>query len=939
MTDSTQPFEALAFASHRNGSPIKLPRSRGEVVMLAFDRRQSRLVELHILTGETEAEERADQPSRLFKVIPASLLPRRKSSVLKQERRKPGSHRRKPARNAAPRRSSLQRFYAVNHVAAQPEVIPEAAPEEMREIHCELLREAAGIRGQSFMTIHEAGIDDGMAYYVTSLNDGEFVQDYVRRRGAVPTVTSLALVKQLLQDVGKAGDQARVVPGMRLDRVLVASPDDEHLQLRVFDYGLSQKRSSFSGENGSGRLVENACRLLFLLLTGQVFTGGNPESFTAIAELPANLRFIIKSVLASPKTHSISIKNLRDEVREALCLNVNLVQARNPKMLLGADSSTLPLSHLQKLLLGEIPLKTLFGASFRIENPAVAGCRPFAIPAFVVSTDQPVTLHLLPPERIVNEPDFMALPPQAWRYDPARQTNILNMLSLWNGPDWSFVSEVREPGMTLGGLMARRGTLNPGEVATLLRQIQAGLEQAVETGVHRADLDPASIHLCVGYDGPVLQRDLERLHQKRLDAWPKFVVKLRLHKTMRSLCKARQIDLSPWKSPPPEAGDSFTARDERHRTFIGLAAYLLTGEGQIREIAEFPASVPEAAAGYLLECLQAVMSGSMVPSPADFTEKLSQFLVSTSGDVFDEEAPPLDPSQMESAGFVSDFEEDWVSADSSLPERNKTELLAPVGDCLKTVDFNQAIPQSPRFSWLALAATFAILGVTAWMILGDLPSHHPEKPTAAVSSPPKESIRPQAVEEAAPQPKVIEPSPPLPQNVVPPAPAAIVAAVPAPPPVVAKEGTPEDHLVQKMPALELPKPQFVASVGPLSSIATQETEPVVVRRAIASTPPSAKPVSKGTKKAAAKPMHGLLRANAPIPLTHEAEMPKVSPPPAAPAPAVVAAPQKTPPPPAEAPAPAADAVTIRPAIVPTDEEIQQSLLQQAKSSTNKPDRR
>ncbi|WP_395737900.1 hypothetical protein [Prosthecobacter sp.] len=844
----------------------------------------------------------------------------------------------------------------------QPEVMTEEDQDAVRDANCELLREAAGLQGPSLMTIHETGIDDGMAYYVTSLNDGEFVQDYVSRRGAMPTVTALALVKQLLQDLEKASEQALLVHHMRLDRVLVASPEEEHLQLRVFDYGLSQRRAAAAGQNG-GRLVAEACRLLFLLLTGQVYAGGNPDTFGVIAELPANLRFVIKTVLAGPKAHSISLKTLRDEVREALCLNVNLVQARNPKMLLGADSTTLPISHLQKLLLGDIPLKTLFGASFRIENPGTAGCRPFAIPAVIVSTDQPVTLHLLPPERIVNQPDFMALPPQAWRYDPTRQTNILNMLSLWNGPDWSFVSEVREPGMTLSGLMARRGTLNPGEVITLLRQIQAGVEQALETGVQRADLDPASIHLCVGYDGPVLPRDLERLHQKRLDAWPKFVVKLRLHKTMRSLCKARLIDLSPWQCQPPEASDGFTVRDERHRTFIGLAAYLLTGEGQIQRIEEFPACVPEAAAGYLRECMHAALSGSPVPSPADFTEKLSLLVTPVSADSEEGEAAPIDRSQMESAGFVSDFEEDWATLDASA-ERSKDELLTPVSDDIRTLDFNQPLPPKPRTSWLALAATFAILGLTAWMVLGDLPASHSEKLTAVPSPRTRDSTSEPKIAESASKPEALPATPPQPiihqlptvlaedTPVPPPAPApaapVLDATAPLPAPVIVQAAPPpaapasagienavskEKRPLDTAPPVEAPKPRLVASASPSSNGGQQDTEPVVIRRAIATTSPAAPTPQKTLSKRLPMPKTSsrLHPANAPIPLTVEELHQKP------PVPVSTAAPTLQSSPPADAKA--ADSVTIRHALVPSAEEIKQAIRPQGKSRTKKTTRR
>ncbi len=923
MIEGPQLFGSLALASHRNGSPIKLPRAQDEVVMLAFDQRNSRLVELHICTGKTApvlspaAILSPSQPFLRRWVKPASLLSRRKwtSSRLGGRKSKPGGHRQ--GRSSRVHAKCLHRFYEPKTTLEQAEARPEIVDEGLQLRTCDLLRSAAGVRGHSFMTILEVGMDDGLAYYVTNLNDGEFVQEYVQRRGAVPTVTSLALVHQLLQDLGKAEGQVQLHSTMSLHRVLVTSQEEEYLQLRLFDYGLSQPRADASAQNNS-RLVHEACRLLFLLMTGQAYSGGNPDDFGVIAELPASLRFTIKSVLTSRTADLlISIKALRDEVREAICSYVTLVQARNPKMLLVADPSTLPISHLQTLLLGEIPLKTLFGSSFEIQNPELAGCHPFTISAVNVSAEQAVTLHLLPPERIVHQSDFMALPPQVWRQDPAKQINLLHMMGLWKGPDWAFLSEVHEPGMSLSALMAKRGALNPGEVITLLRQIHAGLEQALETGVPRVDLDPANIQLCVGYDGPVLPRDLDRLHQKRLEAWPKFMVKLRLHKTMRSLCKPRLINLSPWEYSPNEDTAGTAAREERHRTFICLAAYLLTGEGQMREIAEFPTSMPEMAAGYLHECLQRALSGSTVPYPPDFTEKLSHLLTAASAEM-DSVEDPLASQEMESAGFVSDFEEDWTPTDTPVDHASKTLLLAPVSGDLKSLDFHRPSPPQFRFPWLALAATFMLLGAMAWMIFGDLPEASSVTLAAAPSSLPQETApSPEEVAEAIPKPAAIPHSQPLPQPIIHKIP-AVVADVSMPAASQPEDSAPsipenvtreENQPAEKRMVASLPEPQVAASENAASSMPALEAEPVIRRAILTNVAAEPPPLSNLPQKEIA--------TNPPAPIPAPAM-------PSAPEPVVAAT---------EPPKQVADLqeVTIRHAIVMTPEEINETLRAQTQA--------
>lgn len=930
MTDSPQLFGSLALASHRNGSPIKLPRAQDEVVMLAFDQRNNRLVELHIFTGKADPVLSPSQPTLRRWVKPSRWQSRRKwiTSRSGGRKSKPGGRRQVPTSRSHAK--CLHRFYETRTILEQGEVRPEIVDEDLQLRTCGLLREAAGVRSNSFMTILEVGMDDGMAYYVTNLNDGEFVQDYVQRRGAVPTVTSLALVHQLLQDLGKAEEQLQLHSSMSLGRVLVSSQEEEYLQLRLFDYGLTQPRSDSSGQDSS-RLVNEACRLLFLLLTGQAYQGGNPDDFGVIAELPASLRFVIKSVLTSRPTNlSISIKSLRDEVREAMCSYVTLVQARNPKMLLVAEPSTLPISHLHTLLLGEIPLKTLFGPSFRIQNPDLSGSHPFTISAVNVSAERPVTLHLLPPERIVHQSDSMALPPQVWRLDPAKQTNLLHMMGLWKGPDWAFLSEVHEPGMSLSALMAKRGSLNPGEVITLLRQIHAGLEQALETGVHLVDLDPANIQLCVGYDGPVLPRDLERLHQKRLEAWPKFMVKLRLHKTMRSLCKPRLIDLSPLDYNSNEATAGITAREERHRSFICLAAYLLTGKGQMREIAEFPTSMPEMAAGYMLECLQRVLGGNTAPNPPDFMERLSHLLTAASAEMDRVEDPlalqaPLASQEMESAGFVSDFEEDWAPTECPVDHTRKTLILTPVSGDLQSLDFHRPSPPRLRFPWLALAATAILLGTVGWMIFGDLPEYRSEFLASAQSSQPHDPVPLlEEVAETTPKSAALALAQTLPQPIIHKIPVVanvLIPAVQEEAPKIANATPKENQPAERVVATSMPEPQMVASGNTASSTPAPEIEPMI-RRAIVAPQEENKP-----SQADLPPKEITTHLPAPLPALAAAPQPvvAVSEPPLMPS----ILPSAEPPTPPAAVAELQE-VTIRHAIVLTPEEINETLRPQTK---------
>lgn len=744
-------------------------------------------------------------------------------------------------------------------------------------------RQASEIRGHAFMRILEVGEDQGLVYYISNLNDGEFVEDYVRRRGAVAPPTALAMVFQLLDDLLQLKSYQRLVSRMHLDRVLVTTLEDTFLQLRVFDYGLSQMDAGTETQSGS-RLVVEACRLIFLLLTGQAYTGENPDRFSALTQLPMSLRTAVRTALTDPGNAPASIEKLRDDVREAFSALSSNVKARNFRKHLVVNNSLLPQSQLQELLLENVPVETILGTRFTVEDAEHTRRYPFSIPAVNAKAGQPVTVHLLPPSRIVEKSRYEAVPLQMWRFNPERHPNILRSLSLWESPDWTFLTEEREPGFALSRLMAERITLNPAEVTVLMRQIRAGLDQAVECGVQRVDLHPSNILLRVGKNGPLLARELERLMQKRLDAWPPFVVKLRPHMTMRSLYEPLLVDMDIPEGQSQE--EHLLDRDFRHRSFVALAAYLLTGERQSGGVPQFPESVPDAAATYVRECMELTRRAGKAPAPGEFIDKFEGLLSAPTVDLATRlRGNTVAMEEMESAGSVSDFEDDWAGASGSDDDLDAP-AVSPIKRGMKAHDFNPLLAQKRGLPWGVLAAAAAvILGIGAWMLLG---GGNSEKPAVFKAPPSSEDDGPVTTKAAGTKPEKVVVA-------VKPSDGAASkdnsnTAMPASnnKPVVPSLASPIDTPVKPKPAtaMSVAVPNPDKPQAPNSAVAVPAVQPVVKTTA---------PAMLGEKLAASG-------AEQPAKTTENGAAPAV------PTPAAVKPVEKGP-------------ITIRRAIVPTKEEI------------------
>jgi 8-oxo-dGTP pyrophosphatase MutT (NUDIX family) len=692
-------------------------------------------------------------------------------------------------------------------------------------------RQASEIRMPSLLRVLEVGEDKGLVYYTSNLNDGEYVQDYVSRRGALSPSTAFALLFQLIDDVLQLkARHPRLLSRICLNQLLVSTLEDTFLQLRVVDYGLTR---ADAGALDASRLVAQLCDVMFLMLTGQVYRGDSPDRFPILTQLPTSLRTTLRAALMDPQNAPASLEKLRDEVREAFTALTSSSQGRNLRKHLVVIGPLQPQSNLQDLLLENVPVQTIFGNRFRVEDMDNARRYPFSIPAINAKTEQLITVHMLPPARIVDKSMYEAVPLQIWRFNAGRHPNILRSLSLWESPDWTFLTEEREPGFTLSRLMAERVALNANELVVLMRQVRSSLEQAVECGVPRVDLHPSNIVLRVGKHGGTMAREAERLMQKRLDAWPPFTVKIRPHMTMRSLYEPLLVDFD---ADAAETEEHLRDRDFRHRSFVVLAAYLLAGERQMGGKLQFGESVPEATAAFVREAWEQAQTDGKAISPMEFMDR---FEVTLSAPVVDlatrlrGESVPVE--QMESVGAISDFDEDWQDAsdDEKGPSAKKPS---------KSAEF-RPYGKSDGIPWVVwAAAAVVILAFGAWFWLDRGPSAAPE---ISASSPKTEGP-------SAPV-KPVEAIPSNSESQIASKNASSLETVPekptAAPPIPVKTPTPPVVIAANKPAEKPPepasKPVAPTPANKPAAVPPAEKDPVTIRKAILPTPEELEKMKQG----------------------------------------------------------------------------------------------
>ena len=574
----------------------------------------------------------------------------------------------------------------------------------------------------SFVRILAVGEDGEVPFYSTSLNDGEFLEDFVGRRGALPPATAFSLILQVLSDILSLRSQPRLLAGLRVNNPQVTLLEDTFLQLRVVDMGLgSDENPEASSEDQMRRLVVDACEVIFLMLTGKSFAGDDCDRFPVLTGLPTGLRSIVRSSLMHPENAPSSVERLHDDVREALSTLTRDVGARQAKRHLVATDALLPKSTLRGVLLHDIALSQLLKGRLVIEGDEELRRYPFTLQATDPRTDLAVTVHLLPPKRIVPSEHYDAVPLQMWRFNADKHPNILRSLSVWESPDLTFLTEERTIGMPLSRLIAERVHLNPPEVLIIMRQVKKGVEQAMECGVERVDIHPSNIMLRLG--GAPQSREMEKLLQKRLDAWPKFHVMLRPHMTMRSLYEPLLVDRG---AENVVKDQFFDAKDFRNCSYIALAAYLLSGEKPAHNAVALPDSVSPELTAFIAKNLELSGQPGKAPSIADFLDSLEKLTsvpeVEQEGGMFrslgratERASSPMSASAlagMESVGSVSDFDDDEPSERPSVAAGGQ----GRTGSLLAVPSVKEKKP-GPRgrvgiLIWSAVVAMFVIIAMS-----------------------------------------------------------------------------------------------------------------------------------------------------------------------------------------------------------------------------------
>ncbi len=421
------------------------------------------------------------------------------------------------------------------------------SPEEKESFH-QRVQTAMELHGPCFCRIIDVGEIDGMCYYVTSVNDGEFLKDYVERVSPVDVPQALSVIIQLTDAVIEVEQHARLLEGLRLSNLLVCRLDDSHVAMRILDLGLARRENPNANTSATvERKMAELSQILFYLLSGKRYVGDQPSQVNALAGLPANLKVLLRQTLDGARNSAAagvlggptSLPRYRTEMADSFGSVSQRISRSGGFRPIDVPLRLHPLSLLNEQFFGDLDLDEQLGDRYQITDGGDAPLSPYARLAHDQLKDRVTVIQFLPASHTLPIEHSAQVIQAMSRIKENEHPNLIHCRGFWETDCLACVAEEPHVGFPLPLLLAERGgVLESPEIIILLRQLAGAFRQALTIDLLPKCLSLYSLDVHFPRESRFRVRELRKRH---VDFWPEFRLKMRCHSILES-----SIRLPPW---------------------------------------------------------------------------------------------------------------------------------------------------------------------------------------------------------------------------------------------------------------------------------------------------------------------------------------------------------------------------------------------------------
>jgi len=379
-------------------------------------------------------------------------------------------------------------------------------------------------------------------FYAMEFIDGETVESFMQRHGAIPTLFALEITSQVSRALAAAEKQGLVHRDIKPSNLMLVRQDgDDEYTTKVIDFGLAKAADSEGGhetatltmggflgtphfaspEQLEERVLDTRSDIyslgvtLYYMLAGRTpFTGSLAQVMSQhlhrepplelLSDQPREVIALLERMLAKdPADRPQSPADLRREI-ESCIASISAsrtgasggaaAQPENAETVADVPREPSAVEPAPGVILAD-RLKLLeefgpgeFGKTFRAQD---------------METGETVTVLILDPDLLPTSEAFTRLENEVNAIQGIKHPTVIRVLSLERAHHFSFVTREWVEGPTLLDSLRKNGSLPIAEALDILSALAEGLEAVRRTGMPCPALNPHWITIASGPQGPI----------------------------------------------------------------------------------------------------------------------------------------------------------------------------------------------------------------------------------------------------------------------------------------------------------------------------------------------------------------------------------------------------------------------------------------------------
>ena len=474
---------------------------------------------------------------------------------------------------------TLRQVFVELHVGiADPALAREHKPFQ------QIAQQAGQVRHPQVLTVLDSGEDEGANYYVTEFIDGERLDTYLARCNPLPIGLALPILSQLVQGLQALAPQPVLLAGLDLFnstiQLLGAGPEDLWCKIADLALTIEPPKSALQIGPTTERIVGDAARLLYYMLTGNMTAGVPTRSESS--PLAPEVSFLMNA-LGDPAHphHPTSLEQLPSLIQRCLS-DLSGEMARLPERLPVNLRPRLP---LQTHFVSTAALAEVLSDDFLVDSQPFDALLPYRIAATTRATRASATVQVLPPERLMPRDYLRSLRTALQRINSLDHPHLLRVIVAPEDEKAEFYLEEATGRHTLASLMKLKGGCDAAETVLLLEHLLEANREAEGCGLTPVLRSPGQIHVqFTAANGEAALPDEATLRRLSLTEWPPFRLRVRTYPTTLNLTQPERFNAERLLPPGHPSTDSSSTQKQSSlltnattRDFALLAAALTAG--------------------------------------------------------------------------------------------------------------------------------------------------------------------------------------------------------------------------------------------------------------------------------------------------------------------------------------------------------------------------